>query len=200
MANDLERFRLGEKKLASILAASPNEAEALSWRAASDLWLAIQANSRNDTAEGKRLYSTALEGWEKAERLGAKSPAIGAVHAIGGASWTYFAPKLPLQLQQDAYQRGRRHFLALRQLQSEFWDKLPVHHRGEVLAGLAESSARLGLNDDAALKEIIATLPDSPYAARARKWQENPALASKSTLTCMTCHEPGRLANQPSPR
>jgi len=88
----------------------------------------------------------------------------------------------------------RTDYQALRETQKAFFEKLPLHMRGEVLAGLAQAAQRLGDAEGttAALRELIGALPDSVYANRARKWQEQPALAERSSLAYQTCHDSGR--------
>jgi hypothetical protein len=55
-------------------------------------------------------------------------------------------------------------------MQGAIIDKLPLHHKGEVLAGLAESAQRTGREQDTAtyLDRILTEMPDTAYAARAR--------------------------------
>ena len=70
------------------------------------------------------------------------------------------------------------------------------HLRGELLAGLAQSAQRTGRAKEADqyLDKILALLPDTPYERMAKKWKTNPDAASRTRLTCLTCHAPGRLA------
>ena len=74
--------------------------------------------------------------------------------------------------------------------------RLPVHLRGELLGGLAASAQRTGhaqeLNQY--LDQIIAVLGGTPYEPVARQWKKDPASAAKTSITCLTCHEQGRLA------
>ena len=72
---------------------------------------------------------------------------------------------------------------------------MPIHHRGEVLAGLAQAAQRTGRAEETTqhLDRIIELLPNTPYEARARKWKENPKLAASTTIACMTCHDAGKL-------
>jgi hypothetical protein len=37
-------------------------------------------------------------------------------------------------------------------------------------------------------------LGDTPYEPVARQWKKNPEAAGKTSITCLTCHEGGRLA------
>jgi hypothetical protein len=44
------------------------------------------------------------------------------------------------------------------------------------------------------LDKILAVLGDTPYEPVARQWKKNPEAAGKTSITCLTCHEGGRLA------
>jgi hypothetical protein len=67
-----------------------------------------------------------------------------------------------------------------------------------VVAGLAQASQRLGRTSETKkfLEEVFATLPGTVYAARAKKWVDDPTAAAKVPLTCQTCHDEGRLKNR----
>jgi hypothetical protein len=73
---------------------------------------------------------------------------------------------------------------------------MPVHFKGEVLAGLTQSAQRTGRSDETAqyLDRMLTVLANTPYEAMAKKWKEDPASAASSSLTCKNCHNPGRLA------
>ena len=83
----------------------------------------------------------------------------------------------------------------LAERQKAFFDKMPAHMRGEVLAGLALAEFRLG-NDAKGreiLNRIVSNLGGTPYEPRAKKWLAEPATIAKSSITCLTCHDDGRL-------
>jgi hypothetical protein len=40
---------------------------------------------------------------------------------------------------------------------------------------------------------LIFKRPDTPYPARAAKWKDNPAIASRYAMNCQTCHGEGQL-------
>lgn len=67
-----------------------------------------------------------------------------------------------------------------------------VHERGELLTGLAESLARTGQGEQARsyFNRILADLPDSVYATRARQWLDGrPESRQPSFFTCVGCHQ-----------
>jgi len=194
MGGDMERFGQGMKKLDTILAANPRAADALAWKGGGELFLAVKAHEEGKTGEFDAAHSKALGTFEEAGKAGEGTRAMGAVHAISGGSWAVFADRMPEKHRREAWGKVRAHYTTLKALQSDVFEKLPLHMRGEVLAGLAQASQRLGEEDfKVKLQEVIDKLSGSPYATRARRWQENPESAARSSITCQTCHAAGRL-------
>jgi hypothetical protein len=68
--------------------------------------------------------------------------------------------------------------------------------RGELLGGLAQSAQRTGRNEEAAqfVDKILAALRETPYEPIAKKWKANPQSAATTSITCLTCHDAGRLS------
>jgi hypothetical protein len=75
-------------------------------------------------------------------------------------------------------------------------EKMPVHFKGEVLAGLTQSAQRTGRTDEAALHldRMLTVLAGTRYEPMAQQWKADPSSAATSNLTCKNCHNPGRLA------
>jgi cytochrome c peroxidase len=71
-----------------------------------------------------------------------------------------------------------------------------VHLRGELLAGIAQSAQRTGRTEEAAqhLDRLLTSLAGTPYESEAKRWQADPSVAANGTITCKTCHNPGRLS------
>lgn len=195
MVNDWVRFEQGQKKLDAILTATPDAPDALAWKGGAELALAVKAHESGNKTEFEQRYGRAKEIFAQARNAAGEAGALEAVYAISGGSWTHFADRLPHHLQKEAWEQGNLNYSALRKAQDKFFLRLPVHMKGEVLAGLAQASQRLGKEDElrARLEEVIKLLPDTPYASRARRWQENPAVAAKTSMVCQTCHDQGRL-------
>lgn len=195
LGNDMDRFETGVRKLDRILAENPNDAPALAWRGGAELYRAVRAHESGASGHFRELYAKATGMFDRARQL---SPEDTGVLATSGGSYAVFAERLPAELRLEAYRKIRELYGRLHDAQQQFFDKMPVHMRGEVLAGLAQASQRLDQPDEtkAYLTRIVNTLAGTPYESRAKKWMERPELARSSTLVCQTCHDPGRLKNK----
>lgn len=193
--NDMDRFEIGVAKLDRILEKSPDEAVALAWRGGAELYRAVLAHEGGREAEYHKSYERAVELFERAYKLQSKD--IGVLATTGG-SYLVLADRLPAKHSTETWKKANSLYKALSVAQESFADQLPLHLRGELLAGLAMSSQRVGDHEQAKvyLKQIVEALPGSPYEARAKKWLEQPESAAKSSIACQTCHEPGRLKNR----
>ncbi len=58
------------------------------------------------------------------------------------------------------------------------------------------SAQRTGRTDELAkyLDKIIEVAGDTPYGTVAKKWKSDPASAASSSITCMSCHDDGKLS------
>ena len=115
---------------------------------------------------------------------------------VTGGVLVLFADRLPPEKRAETWQLAYDAYAALWKQQGPAIDKLPVHHRGEVLAGLAQSAQRTGRTEEAAehVDRILTLMAGTPYEQAAKQWKKDPASASKTNLTCKTCHGPGRLS------
>ncbi len=195
MAGDMTRFEVGMTKVEQELRVNPADTDALAWRGGGKLLRAVRAHESGMDELFTRLYADARVDFDKAAEIAGKQTAITGVLAIAGGSYVVFADRFPAALRREAWTRARDNSQALLNLQKPHLAQLPVHMRGELLAGLAQASQRLGETElaNTRLAELIAALPASAYASRALRWQEQPGIAGKTSLTCQTCHEEGRL-------
>jgi myo-inositol catabolism protein IolC len=101
-------------------------------------------------------------------------------------------------LRPDAWNLAYKAYTNLWRVQEADLDKLALHSRGELLAGLAQAAQRSAHAAESAqvLEKIITTMPGTPYAVMAKKWVDSPETAAKTNLTCRTCHEAGRLESR----
>jgi hypothetical protein len=117
------------------------------------------------------------------------------VDAASGGIYVLMADRLPENLRGSARAKAYDSYQSLWKQQATVVAKLPIHLRGELLGGLAQSAQRTGRTKELAeyLDKIIAVAPDTAYARAAKQWKEDPKTALDTRLTCLSCHAPGRL-------
>ena len=194
MADDMERFSRGEKNVQLLLEKRPgSKADLLAWSGGSALYRAVRAHEANRKDEFQKHYRQALDLFSQANQL---APGSGGVVAVTGGSYVIFADRLPQEVRAAAWSQAYDSYQILWKQQGSVVDKLPVHLRGELLAGLAQSAQRTGRAKEAALylDKIIELLPGTPYEPVAKEWKKDPEAAAKSSISCLTCHDSGRLA------
>jgi tetratricopeptide (TPR) repeat protein len=194
MANDSERLARGENNVELLLQQRPNDkAPLLAWKAAIALTRATNAYEAKRTADFQREYQKAVDLLAEARRT---DPRDGGVLAITGGVYSVFGDRLPEPQRSAAWAAAYDAYRAMYQVQSLGVDRMPVHLKGELLAGMAQSAQRTGHQEEAAqfLDRIVKTMPETPYASMAQKWIDKPEIAATTKVTCQTCHEPGRLA------
>jgi hypothetical protein len=192
--DDFERFAQGETKVLEYLAETPGRPEAMAWMAGGKLYRAGRAFREGKAADGDALVREAMEMMDDAV---AKGPENVGVHAVLGGSIVQLANKLPEKYYAPLMQRGRTHFTKLYSVQSPALAQLPLHIKGELLAGLAETEFRAGDRTRATevLNQIVKEMPDTAYAKSAAAWLAAPDKVTRDTkIACQSCHEPGRLA------
>jgi tetratricopeptide (TPR) repeat protein len=191
---DMERLARGEKNIETLLASRPADKPGLlTWKASTILYRGVLALEAKRAGEFDEKYSEAMAMLTEAKKLGPNDPSVDAATA---GQFAILADRLPAKLRADAWSRAYDSYRALWKLQAGAVKGLPVHLRGELLAGLAQSAQRTGrtaeLNEY--LDKILDLLPDTPYARVAKEWKEEPKTALTKRITCLTCHGPGRLA------
>ena len=195
-SNDLKRFARGEKNLDLLLEQRPkNKAEILAWKGGARLYRAVLALEAGNTEEFERLYQETLDLHEQARVAG---PNDGVVHAVVGGSFVVFGDRLPQKYHEQVWSDCYNGYQKLWTSQSPFLAQLPVHVRGELLAGLILSTQRMGRQEelDKFLDKAIEVLPDTRYARTAQKWKDDPQVAATENISCVGCHGPGRLSRR----
>ena len=196
LSDNMERFSRGEKNIDLLLEKRPEQrANLLSWKGQGELYRAVRAYEGNKPDEFKTHYRKALDSFAEARKLiELGSDNDGVFQAIGG-SHVIFADRLPKELRSEAWARAYEAYQIIWKQQANYIDRLPLHLKGELLGGLAQSSQRTGRTQELGqhLDKILEVLRDTPYEAVARQWKTNPASASGSRIACMTCHDRGRL-------
>jgi len=194
LKNDAERIARGEKNIDALMASRPSaKAELLSWKGGIGLYRAVRAFEKGNREEFDSYYKASLDNFAQAKQLG---PENGGVFAVLGGSHGIFADRLPKEYRKAAWDRAYEAYLVLWKQQAPAVDQLPVHLKGELLAGLAQSAQRTGHTEEMAkyVDKILQVLPDTPYERVAKQWKADPASAADSSMTCMSCHDAGRLA------
>ncbi len=193
LAEDMEHFSRGEKNIKLLLEQrSDAKPVLLAWSALANLYRAVRANEGNRPDEFQRYYKQALDLFSEANKLG---PNDGGVAAITGGSYVVLADRLPKEYRAAGWAQAYDNYKLLWKYQGSAVDKLPLHLRGELLAGLAQSSQRTGHREETAeyVDKILAVLANTPYESVAKRWKANPEAAANATITCLSCHDAGRL-------
>jgi hypothetical protein len=193
LADDMKRFSRGEKNIDWLLEKRPAEkSNLLAWKGGANLYRAVAAHEKKQPDEFQKYYKQALDYFAQARQI---SPEDDGVSAVTGGSYVIFADRLPKELRATAWTEAYNAYQKLWKHQAPALAHLPVHIRGELLGGLAQSAQRTGHTEELAqyLDKIQSVLSDTPYASVAKQWKENPKAASSASMTCLTCHEGGRL-------
>ncbi|HEU0185383.1 MAG TPA: hypothetical protein VFS27_08715 [Blastocatellia bacterium] len=194
LTDDLERFAQGEKNIQTLIETRPaSKPILLAWKAGAATYRAVRAHEANRSDEFRQKYQEALDLFSQARQAG---PNDNGVAAVTGGVYVLFGDRLPKEYRAAAWSQAYDSFQEVWKQQGPFVDKLPTHMKGELLGGLASSAMRTGRTEEAMrhLDKILETLPGTPYEPIAKKWKENPKAAADTSITCLTCHEPGRLA------
>ena len=202
MNNDPARHARGMKKTQEWLDDNPGSPEAINWLGAGRMFDAVRAFEFGDQAKGDKLFRESVAMMEKGQAL---APAHAGILATTAGTLMNFAARLPDRHSRQAVEKAREPYAALYKLQEAMLDRFPLHLKGEVLAGVAETEFRVGDREKGIefLNRIVTGLPGTPYARTAETWLKAPeAVTKESRLVCQSCHEPGRLqpwmAKQPS--
>lgn len=191
MVDDREAVERGSGKLDAVLAANPDDAVAKSWRVLELVTRAAWADQKNDPASSKSWMEKAMA----LRATIADSKDLGVQTVLGG-SLLFYAAKSPSHATEAIYRDGRDHLIRVRKAQEAFLAKMPPHFSGELLSQLAFASDRLADQESKAkyLAEMKQFLAGTVYERRADKWQTM-AIKDWAGAQCISCHEPGRLAN-----
>ena len=193
LQSDLKRMERAEKNLARLLESRPAEREnVLAWQGSIALTRAVLASEAKQQVEFRQHYQRARELFEEAMRL---APDSVGVFAITGGSQVSLADRLPAEERAQSWELAYGAYQRLWKLQGAIIEKLPLHHKGEVLSGLAQSAQRTGRNAEAntEIDRILTLLPGTPYAKSAQQWKDDPSSRTRSKVACQTCHAPGTL-------
>lgn len=193
LANDQNRLERAERNIEALLKERPDQrANLLAWQGGASLYRAVRAHEAGDAKEFERLYQRARD--QFAEALKGQTGNDGVFPIVGG-SLALFADRLPDEHRAAAWSQSYDAYSMLWKAQSAIVDKLPVHHRGELLGGLVQSAQRTGRTAEMGqyLDRMLTSLQGTPYEATAKQWKSDPTVAATSSVVCKNCHSPGRL-------
>jgi len=194
LSNDMTRFERAERNIEALLQQRPSErGNLLAWKGGAKLYRAVRAFETGSAADAHEYVHQARALFAEAT---ATTSGNEGVPAIVGGSLATFADRLPEQFRAAAWSMAYDNYSILFKQQASALDRMPVHFRGEVLAGLAQSAQRTGRADEAAQRvdQMLAMLANTPYESMAKRWKAEPSAANGSTLMCKSCHEAGRLS------
>lgn len=196
MAKDMTRFARGERNVEQLMKERPDQrGNLLAWKGTTLMHRAVLAHEAGKADEFRKGIEAARAAFAEASQ---QTSGNDGVAAIAGGTYSVFADRLPDPHRATAWADAYAAYSLLWQQQGAAIDKLPVHHRGEVIGGLAQSAQRTGRTDEMTqhLDRMLALLKDTPYEAMAQQWKANPSTAGTTRLTCKNCHNPGRLSSQ----
>ena len=183
---DAARLDRGMKLCEATLATDPAHPDALVWHGAGLMFLAGRAAAAQDPVAARARVRQGRAEMDRALEIAPDSLSVMLVRAVVLSS---AAPRMrDREAARTALQSAVAGFERALTIQQPYFDRLSAHARGELLAGLAESHARLGdmARARAYLERMVSELPDTPYEARARAWLEDGVESGQ--LTCLTCH------------
>lgn len=191
IGGDMTRFEQGMRKAQEYLAEDPNDVSAANWLAAGKLYRAVRAYAEKDVARGDALFNEAVATMEK---MVAAAPQDIGLRATMAGSLGYMGTRLPEAQYRIAMQKAREQYAVLYKMQEPQLAKFPLHLKGEVLAGMAETEFRVGDRERATayLNRLVTDMPGTPYAQKASTWLQSPDSVTRSSrLVCQSCHEAG---------
>src|SRR5262245_10093408 len=198
LSDDMERMARGERNIDLLLEKRPSEKSSLlAWKGAATLYHAIRALEEGRSDEYRKKYRSAMDFLAQSRHLDPNGAGVNAIH---GGIVAVLGDRLPPEDRTSAWLQAYDSYRVLWKDQAPIVDKLPVHIRGELLAGLATTAQRTGRVQemDLFLDKIVELMKNTPYESVAKEWKKNPENTGKSQLTCLTCHDAGRLSNRMS--
>lgn len=192
--NNTERVARAERNIEALLQQRPERKGALlAWKGGIALHKAVRAHEGGNAAEFNRHFTDARALFADAQK---NSQGDDGVVPIVGGSYSVFADRLPQEHRAAAWQQSYEMYSTLYQQQADKLEQMPVHFKGEVFAGMAQSAHRTGRTEESAqfVDRMLTSLAGTPFEKTARQWKDTPSSAATTNLTCKNCHAPGRLS------
>ena len=194
LENNMERVARAEQNLELLLKQRPDQrANLLAWRGGIEMQLAIRAQDSGKPEQFTRHFDNARTAFAEAKKLSSGNDGVAPI--IGG-TYAFFGDRLPKEHRAAAWSQAYDSYSLLWKQQGAQIEQMPVHFKGEVLAGMAQSAHRTGRAEESAqfVDKMLTILAETPFERTARQWKADPASAATSSLTCKNCHAPGRLS------
>ena len=188
LGGDQEAFQRAMKASEAVLAEDPKQAEALVWHGAG---LYTMARSVCTGGQQKQKCSDLFsKGTEEMDRAVALEPDNVGVRVPRGAVYLAVSRFVPAEMGKGMLAKGLTDYQHVYELQTDRFESLGVHPRGELLFGLGEGYARSGDVDKAQVyfERILKDLKDTAYAKRASKWMDTKAAFTAADTGCIGCH------------
>ena len=193
--DNVERLARGERNIETLLKERPDQrANLLAWKAGATTFRAVRAHESGQAEEFSRRYAEALEDFAAAARFESGNDGVA---AITGGTMAVFADRLPEKQRAAAWSLAYDNYSKLWKQQGPGIDKMPLHHKGEVLSGLTQSAQRTGRTEEVTLPRQDAHGPCG-HAVRA----DGEAVEGRSgdrrddQPDVQELSQPGRLANR----
>ena len=192
--NSSQRVARAEQNIALLLEQRPTErANLLAWRGGIGVQRAVAAHEAGNAAEFTKHFTAARDDFAAA--LKASSGKDGVAPIVGG-TYAFFGDRLPQEHRAAAWSQAYESYALLWKQQGEQIEKMPLHFKGELLSGMAQSAQRTGRAEESAqfVDRMLTQLANTPFEKTAKQWKAEPASAATTNLTCKNCHAPGRLS------
>jgi hypothetical protein len=193
MDNDMESVARAEQNLEALLKLRPEQrANLLAWRGGIEVQRAVRAREAGKAEEFTRHFENGRTAFAEAAKLTSGNDGVA---PIMGGTYAFFGDRLPQEHRAAAWAQAYDSYSLLWQQQGAQIEQLPLHFKGEVLAGMAQSAQRTGRLEESAqfVDRMLTMLPDTAFERAARQWKADPASAATTSLTCKNCHGAGRL-------
>jgi hypothetical protein len=192
--NNMERVARAEQHLDTLLKERPDQrANLLAWRGGIEVQRAVRAQETGKPEAFTRHFENARKAFAEAAQFSSGNDGVAPI--IGG-TYAFFGDRLPKEHRAAAWAQAYESYSLLWKQQGAQIEQLPVHFKGEVLAGMAQSAHRTGRSEESAefVEKMLTILAETPFERTARQWKADPASAATTSLTCKNCHAAGRLS------
>jgi hypothetical protein len=153
----------------------------------------VAAHEAANAADFTRHFQAAREDFAAAARAANGGDGVA---AIMGGTYAFFGDRLPQEHRAAAWAQAYEAYSLLWKQQAAQVEQMPLHFKGELLSGMAQSAHRTGRAEESAqfVDRMLTLLANTPFEKTARQWKADPASAATTNLTCKNCHAPGRLS------